>query len=285
VITRRPPVTVVIATRDRRSSLLRTLDRLAALPELPPVIVVDHGSSDGSVAAVRRTHPGVRVIEPGRDLGGGGRTVGARAAATPYVAFSDDDSWWAPGALARAVGLLDAHPGVALLAARILVGPEQRLDATCAAMARSPLVAGEPLPGTPVLGFLACGAVVRRDAFLACGGFEPRFGIGGEEELLALDLAAAGWRLVYAPDVVAHHDPAPGPRGGRRTRVELRNALWSCWLRRPAGRALRRTAAIVAGGGRAGPPALAEAAGALGWVKRRRRVIPADVETALRRLE
>ena len=141
------------------------------------------------------------------------------------------------------------------------------------------------LPGPPVLGFVACGAVVRRAAYLACGGFEPRLGIGGEEELLAADLAAAGWRLVYAPEVVAHHHPAPGPRGARRARVELRNALWSCWLRRPPARALRRTAALVAAGGRAGPAALAEAATALGWVSRRRRGLPADVEAALRTLE
>jgi hypothetical protein len=42
------PVTVVIATRDRRDELLTTLGHLRALPERPPVIVVDNGSTDGS---------------------------------------------------------------------------------------------------------------------------------------------------------------------------------------------------------------------------------------------
>jgi GT2 family glycosyltransferase len=276
--------TVVIATRDRRERLLATLDRLRALPERPPVIVVDNGSSDGTPAAVRRAHGEVRLVETPADAGAGARTVGAALAATPYVAFSDDDSWWAPGALGRATELLDRHPGVALLAARILVGSEQRLDPTCRAMAQSPLTAGEELPGPPVLGFVACGAVVRRAAFLARGGFEPRFGFGGEEELCAIDLAAAGWRLVYADDVVAHHHPASGDRP-RRRRIEIRNALWSAWLRRPLPRALRRTGAILRRGGRSAPPALIEALHGLDWVIARREVVPADVERALRRLE
>jgi N-acetylglucosaminyl-diphospho-decaprenol L-rhamnosyltransferase len=277
-------VTVVVATRDRRESLLRTLGKLGELPGRPPVVVVDHGSSDGSVAAARSAHPGVHLIEAGRDLGAAGRTLGARAARTPYVAFSDDDSWWAPPALERAAALLDRHPRVALVQGRILVGAEERLDATCAEMARSPLTGSEPLPGPPVLGFVACGAVVRREAFLACGGFEPRLGIGGEEELLALDLASAGWQLVYAEDVVAHHHPDPGPRVGR-SHVLVRNALWTCWLRRPAGRALRRSVALLAGAGRAAPRALVVAVADGAWVTRRRRVVPAEVEAALRRLE
>ena len=44
------------------------------------------------------------------------------------------------------------------------------------------------LPGRSVLGFLACGAVVRRSAFVQAGGFDPVVHFGGEEERLALDL-------------------------------------------------------------------------------------------------
>jgi N-acetylglucosaminyl-diphospho-decaprenol L-rhamnosyltransferase len=37
-----------------------------------------------------------------------------------------------------------------------------------------------------VLGFVACGAVVRRSAFLEADGFHPRFEVGGEESILVL---------------------------------------------------------------------------------------------------
>ncbi|HEU4657075.1 MAG TPA: glycosyltransferase [Capillimicrobium sp.] len=275
-----------MATRDRRSSLLHTLERLSALPERPPVAVVDNGSADRSPDAVRAAFPDVLVLEAGHNLGAAARAVGARALGTDLVAFSDDDSWWAPGALARAAEHFAASPRLALLAARILVGDERRLDPTCARMAASPLGVVEGV-GPRVLGFVACGAVVRREPFLAAGGFHPRLQLYGEEALLAVDLASAGWELAYAADVVAHHHPTPAhPRPGRHM-LEVRNRLWATWLRRPWRRALGETGAAVAGAGRDREAwrALAEAASGAAWVARERRVIPDPVERAVRRLE
>src|SRR3954470_16982284 len=120
-------LSVVIITRDRIGDLLRTLERLEALPERPPVVVVDHGSRDGTPDEVERRYPAARVVRCDRNHGAAGRTIGVRATETPYVAFCDDDSWWAPGSLPRAVELLDAHPDVALLAARVLLGDDERL--------------------------------------------------------------------------------------------------------------------------------------------------------------
>jgi len=278
-------VTVVIATRDRRRELLRTIARLRAMPERPPVLVVDNGSGDGSAAAARRAGADVLAL-PG-NLGCGARTLGAARAATPYLAFSDDDSWWAPGSLGLAATLLDLHPRLALLAARVLVGADEALDPVSASLRASPLPLAPDLPGRRALGFLACGAVVRRSAFLAAGGFDRRFGIGGEEELLALDLTATGWGVAYADGVVAHHHPSASRDPGGRRRVQARNALWTTWLRRPARIVARDTArcaraALTDRGARAG---LIEAARGLPWVLGERRRLPAAVEADLRRLE
>src|SRR3954465_13790453 len=125
---------VVVATRDRRETLLATLPRLLRAPERPPVVVVDNGSSDGTADAVRSAFPEITVIRSEVNLGAGARTLGVRRLDTEYVAFADDDSWWAPGGLGRAVELLARHERVGLVAARVLVGDDERLDPVCAAM-------------------------------------------------------------------------------------------------------------------------------------------------------
>jgi GT2 family glycosyltransferase len=280
-------VTVVIATRNRRDRLLRTLDQLTALPEAPPIIVVDNDSHDGSVAAVRHHQPAVRVVALPENRGAAARTVGVESARSPYVAFSDDDSWWQPGALTRAVHHLDAHPDLGLLAAKILVGTHERLDPTSAEMAHSPLSCPRDLPGPPVLGFVACGAVVRRRAYLQVGGFSPLLFFVSEERLLALDLAVAGWDLAYAPDVIAVHHPDRGRPGDEaRSALVLRNDLLTDWMRRPLSVALRSSCSLAgrtlhdrhARSGLAG--ALRRAPAAL----RRRHRLPRAVERQLREL-
>ncbi|HZA83083.1 MAG TPA: glycosyltransferase [Actinomycetes bacterium] len=279
-------VAVVIATRNRGTELVGTLTRLLTLDEQPPIVVVDNASTDGTADLVRTHYPGVRVVGLRRNRGAAARTVGARLVDSPYVAFSDDDSWWAPGALSRAGDLLDRHPRLAVLAARVLVGPEQRLDPVCQEMAHSPLPPADDLPGPSVLGFIACGAVVRRTAFLEVGGFDVRLGVGGEEELLSVDLAVRGWGLAYVDEVVAYHHPSPSRDPSGRRRVQVRNALWSAWLRRPLGGAARQTAHLAAlalhqPGASSG---LLLALLGLPWVLRERRAVPRELEAALRSL-
>jgi GT2 family glycosyltransferase len=129
--------------------------------------------------------------------------------------------------------------------------------------------------------------MVRRRAFLRVGGFEPRLFLGGEEHLLAIDLAAAGFALAYVDDVIVHHHPSTQREAGRRRRLLLRNALWCAWLRRPAPAALRLTLALVCKRRRdpALVPALAAALAGMLWIIRHRRVVPRDVERSLRTLE
>jgi N-acetylglucosaminyl-diphospho-decaprenol L-rhamnosyltransferase len=142
------------------------------------------------------------------------------------------------------------------------------------------------LPGPPVLGFVACGSIVRRRAYLAVGGFEPRFGFGGEEQLLALDLAAAGWQLAYVDEVVAHHHPARGSVGREnRSATEIRNAIWAAWLRRSPRTALTQTMTVAAATVRTGQSgALVGAARGLPWALRERRALPREIELAARLL-
>ncbi|MDG4820657.1 glycosyltransferase [Asanoa sp. WMMD1127] len=269
----------MIATRDRRDQLLRTLPRHDA-----PTIVVDNASQDGTAATVEAAFPHVRVVRADTNLGAAARNLGAQLADTPFVAFADDDSYWVPGALDRAAQLLSDHPRAGLLVAQVLVGEDGRPDPMTAELDGSPLGWADDLPGPTVLGFLSCAAVVRRDAFLSVGGFDPRLGIYGEEALLAMDLATAGWGLSYVPSLRVAHLPSPAGRDPRaRERRQARNHLLTTWLRRPLPTVMATSArAMTSTAGRAG---LRDALAELPWVLRDRRVVPDWLGADLRRLE
>ncbi|WP_258534731.1 glycosyltransferase family 2 protein [Streptomyces sp. PT12] len=281
-----PSVGVVIATRNRASSLVTTLDRLTSLPERPPVLVVDNASADGTPELLARRFPAVQVLALPRNRGALARNDGVQSLPARYIAFSDDDSWWEPGALAAAVELMEANPGIGLVAARTEVGPRRAPDPLNAVLAGSPLTRRPDLPGPPVLGFLGCAAVVRRSAFLDVGGYHPLLFFGAEETLLAYDLAAAGWDVCYAPRVTAVHHPSNEPRARRSTLVR-RNEVLTSWLRRPLPVALRDTWRLAreARGDRAARRALGQLVPRLPAAWRGRRTLPDAVEADVRRLE
>jgi GT2 family glycosyltransferase len=272
-------VTVVVASRNRRDELLASLPRHES-----PVVLVDNASTDGTAAAVRAAHPGITVLTMDRNAGARARTVGVARAGTPFVAFADDDSWWAPGDLARAVAILRAHPRLAVLNARILVGPDEKLDPACAEMADSALGTEPDLPGPSLLGFVACGAVVRTEAFEAVGGFDPVVRFPGEEERLALDLATAGWGMAYVDEVTVHHHPSPRrDTPGRRQAGIWRSRLLTAVMRLPAGDVARLLVAALRAG-RPGREGLVRALPDVPAALRRRRPISARLRADLDRL-
>jgi GT2 family glycosyltransferase len=278
---------VVVITHQRRAEALGAVARLTALPEQPPVVLVDNGSADGTADAVHKCFPQVKVLPLTRNLGAVGRNLGVEHLRTPYVAFCDDDTWWEPGSLTEAADVLDAHPRLAVVNARIVVEPDTRDDPIVAELRDSPVPGPSWLPGPALGSFLAGASVVRREAFQAVGGFSPRLWLGGEEELLATDLLSAGWELCYLEQLVVHHAASPVRDATRRRRDGLRNTLWFTWLRRPIAPALRRTAFLAATAPRDRTSALAwwDAVRGLPWVLSHRRTRPRPVEARLAPLD
>src|SRR5687768_7429141 len=94
-------LSVVMITRNRRHQAVAAVTRLLALPEVQQVVIVDNGSEDDTVAALRSTFDEVVVLAASTNLGAAGRTLGIQRATCEYVAFTDDDSGWAPASLRR----------------------------------------------------------------------------------------------------------------------------------------------------------------------------------------
>jgi GT2 family glycosyltransferase len=273
-------ISVVVLTHNRLGEVTKTVEGLLALPERPAIVVVDNGSSDGTVHALRARFAGVNVVALGANLGAAGRNHGVTAVETEYVAFSDDDTHWAPGALERAGRALDAAPSVAVLSGRVLVGEDGRPDPTCSRMKASPL-SSDGLPGPALVGYMAGACVFRTGVFREVGGYEPRLFIGGEESLVSLDVLELGYSIVYCDAVTVTHHPSLVRDAGLRRRMLARNAALVAWLRLPLSEAVaasRRALTLLA---RERPSTFLRDSAALladfAWAWRRRRVVSRKV--------
>ncbi|WP_338890168.1 glycosyltransferase family 2 protein [Rhodococcus sovatensis] len=288
----RPPagdndVTVVIITHNRCDELRRTLTHMTQLPDAAPIIVADNGSGDGTADMVRMTFPSVTLLEFDANLGAIGRNRAMELVNTEYVAFCDDDTRWQPGALTIGATVLSDYPSIGSVTGKCMVAPSLVEDPITPEFRDSPIARPTWLPGPALLGVMAGLSMFRVAAFRQVGGFCEKMWLGGEEELLALDLASAGWWMVWEESMVIHHEPSVSRQATRRRQLGIRNTLWTLWLRRPVRSAVRRSHAVLASAPRdmKTVSAVVEAARSAPWVLRHRQVVPPHVEEGLVLLE
>jgi glycosyltransferase involved in cell wall biosynthesis len=225
---------IVIVTRNRITALLTTLGHLSRLEAPYPIVIVDNASTDGTSDVVRIEYPDIEVITLAENMGATARNHGVKRLERQFIAFADDDSWWAHGSLRRAVEIFDRHPDLGLIMSRVLVREEESLDPCCELMSRSPLPRSADLPGVPIIGFMGCGVVFRRQPFLDVGGFNESFRSGGEESIVAMDFAARGWQCTYIDSITSHHYPAERDNMHERRVEGVCVEIWlACLRRRP----------------------------------------------------
>jgi len=177
------------------------------------VIVVDNGSTDGSLELLRER--GARAIEMGRNTGFAvAANRGIEAATAGYVALVNTDVELAPDWLERMAVALAGSPRSASVASKMLdlsdrtrvydAGDILRRDGVCEQRGRFGPDDGRY--DAPEEMFAACAgaALYRREAVLAVGGFDERFVVYLEDVDLGLRLQLAGWTCRYEPAVAYH---------------------------------------------------------------------------------
>jgi N-acetylglucosaminyl-diphospho-decaprenol L-rhamnosyltransferase len=108
-------VSVVVVTYNALPWLEQCLDRVRGVE----TIVVDNGSTDGTVAFVRERFPETQLVEQeNRGLAAGWNTGIARATGR-YVLLLNSDAWLHEGALDALVAFADAHPEAAVVGPRL----------------------------------------------------------------------------------------------------------------------------------------------------------------------
>lgn len=178
-------------------------------------IVVDNGSTDGSLQLIARRFPWARAIAAGRNMGfAAAVNVGVAGARGAFVALLNNDAWAERDWLEACVTTLETSPHLGSCASKVLLADApDRLDTAGDGFA----VAGfgykvgwlEHADGyaTPrlVFGASAAAAVIRRRAFLEAGGLDEDYFIYGEDVDLSFRLQLLGYPCLYLPHAVAHH--------------------------------------------------------------------------------
>lgn len=252
-------LSVVIVSHDRRAALHRTLSGLRADPVAAhaEIIVVDNASSDGSPDMVRSLFPGVRVIDTGANLGVAAFNIGAKAANADVLLILDDDAIPAPGVLSQAMNLFARRPDIAAMALHPRHPATDESEWSFASRAR---------PGDDFWPVMGCGNLIRREAWLCAGGYEPAYFLYRNDVDLALTLLGLGMRVTFNPEWVVLHDTSmTRAKSPRWCELATRNWIWMCrrhgcgvqsiiasiagwaWAHRLAGMSIQRHAAVIKG--------------------------------------
>lgn len=216
-------VSVITPAFNARATIVRTLASIAAQIVRPrEVIVVDDGSSDGTIAAAQDFASAMRGIElrilRQENLGAGvARNRAIKVATGAWLAFLDADDEWLPTKIERCMTELIRHESDMVVHDYIRVenGNERAVDC-----ARNCPPGADPFVAQLVYGFISSTTVVvRRELVHQIGGFDPGLRSGQDYELWLTLLASPGFRLRVIPETLSRYHITPG---GISSHVRLR---------------------------------------------------------------
>ena len=241
-------VGVIIPNWNGADDLRNCLDSLLAQTHLPHIIIVDNGSTDGSVALVQEHYPQVEVIRRDRNYGyAGGVNPGFQLAIErqyDYVApFNNDaiaDKHW----LERLVATLEHAPHYGIAACKLLSSNGHCLDSTgeCYSIWGLPFPRGRGEEDvdrydarTEIFGASGGASLYRVAMLSAIGLMDTDFFAYYEDIDLSFRAQLNGWRVIFVPTSRVYHKV--GATGGRikgfYTYQTIKNYPWLLWKNLP----------------------------------------------------
>jgi len=203
------------------------------------VILVDNGSTDGSIDLVRTRFPQVRIIENSENRGfAAANNQAIRAFDSEFVATLNNDTEVNPRWLGALVEAMDVDPQIGMCASKMLLADQRKvIETTGIVVDKAGMVWNRdggtidcPITVAQVLAFGACaGAALYRRAMLdEIGLFDEAFFAYMEDVDLSWRAQWAGWKCVYVPDASVYHiHSATGKEGSYfKNRLLGRNKIW-----------------------------------------------------------
>jgi len=232
----------VVVTYDALPSLEHCLESVAGVA----TVVVDNGSSDGTVAFVRERFPEVQVVVSSNDGLAAGWNRGVSSTASEYVLILNADAWLLKGALEALVDAAERYPGAAVVAPRLL-NPDGSLQRsvrgfpTLWRLATEYLYLRKLAPRSRALNSFYAGGfdhdseqvvdwvmgscmLIRRSVFDEVGPFDERYFLFSEEVDWIRRAADRGYTAVFSPTAECVH-LGGASHGGRLFRENVRGQL------------------------------------------------------------
>jgi GT2 family glycosyltransferase len=213
-----PRVSILIVNWNGKHHLPDCLDSLALQTFRDfETILVDNGSTDGSVDFVRTHYPWVTLVPLDRNTGfSGGNNAALAPAQGEYLVTLNNDTRVDPGWLAELVRVADENPQVGMVASRICsfadpdsidsLGVRICPDGMSRSAARRQRFSTLHLaPVEPILIPTACAALYKRAMIAEIGFFDDHFFAYCEDTDLGLRGRRAGWGALLARDAIVLH--------------------------------------------------------------------------------
>ena len=235
-------VSVVVVTYNAMPYLERCLESVAGLER----IVVDHGSTDGTLELVRERFPDALLLEAENRGLAAGWNAGFRVASGRYVLLLNADAWVVGDSVTRLVEFADRHPEAAVVGPRLrnVDGSLQRSVRgfpTLWRLATEYLFLRKLAPRSRLLNAFYAGdfdhdevreaefvmgacLLVRREAADAVGLLDESFFLFNEETDWCYRFRAAGWKVMFFPGAEAVH-VGGASHGGRMFTENVRSHL------------------------------------------------------------
>lgn len=232
-------ISVIVVNWNRCELLRQALGSLARQQQAHyEVIVVDNGSTDGSLAMIEREFPEAKLIRNGVNRGFcAANNQGIAAAAGEYIALLNNDAEAEPHWLAALLAVFTDRPEVGMAASKILMASDPRRidkaghliwpDGQNRGRGAGAMDVGQFDRVEPTLWPDGCAAMYRRAMLDQIGGFDEDFFAYADDAELGLRARIAGWQCLYTPfAVVRHHRGATlGVHNARRLMLIERNRI------------------------------------------------------------
>jgi GT2 family glycosyltransferase len=216
-------VTVVIVNYNRINDLFAALQSVREQDYSDvETIVVDNASTDNSVAMVAKQFPEVQVIELKQNIGFGGYSEGFQIARGEFIFQMDNDSLMPDTTvLSEVVNRFQQGPSnLAAVATRVeeyRAGVDRVEDLRQRDEHSGPIDTG---------GFHAGGVGFRRSLLDKVGYYNEDIFLYGSESFLLMKILAAGYQILYHPEVLMLHKSSAIERSSSSLYYEIRNRYW-----------------------------------------------------------